>query len=135
MRSANEVAVEAQLKYDYFFAAAILASLGFSIQLTLEHEKLTIVFYTVGLLAFAICAISCFYRLQQKPRIYELHAKADDERANNRVDTAKKAELKAKLFEGKYEKAYWIMCISFGLGTLAIAATKLSPLYRAVFFF
>ena len=97
MKSANEVAVELQAKYDYFFGAAILASLGFSVQLTVQHEKLAIVFYTFGLIAFAISAVTCFYRLQQKPRIYELHAIADDARANNRIDTMTTAESQSSL--------------------------------------
>lgn len=133
MKSANEVAVELQAKYDYFFGAAILASLGFSVQLTVQHEKLAIVFYTFGLIAFAISAVTCFYRLQQKPRIYELHAIADDARANNRIDTMTTAESQAKLLEERYMTAYWIMCVCFALGALAIAVTKLATLYQAVF--
>ena len=133
MSNANDVAVELQAKYDYFFAAAILASLGFSIQITVEQNKLSLIFYTLGLLGFAISAITCFYRLQQKPRIYELHATADDARLNNRVEIMVKAESKAKLLEKNYMTAYWIMCTSFGLGSLAIAVNKLATLYLAVF--
>lgn len=132
MKSANEIAVELQAQYDYFFAAAILASLGFSVQITVEQDMLVLIFYTVALVAYAISAVSCFYRLQQKPRIYELHAKADDARAYNRTDTLKKSESQAKIFEKKYEVAYWVMCIFFGLGAVAVGATKLVSLYAAV---
>ena len=133
MSSANDVAAELQAKYDYFFAAAILASLGFSVQITVVHDKLSVIFYTVGLVAFAISATFCFYRLQQKPLIYQLHSKADDARESNRFQAMKNAEEQAKLLESKYEFAYWVMCITFALGALSIGISKLATLYISIF--
>lgn len=124
--NASEVAVEQQSKFDYFFAAAILASLGFSAQLSVDTNKLTVTAYVVGLLAFAFSAVCSIYRLQQKPLIYKLHANADLAANLGSKEFVEKINAKANGLERQYEIAYIVMCICFGVGAIAIGVTRVA---------
>jgi hypothetical protein len=132
-KTANEIAVELQLKYDYFISGAIFASLGFAIQTNLVGGKYTFTLYALSLLFLSTAAIFCLYRLQQKPHIYQLHS--IDESLFLEESAVHKLEIKKAInsYEKKYEISYYLMLLSLFLGALFIALAKLSTIYLQVF--
>ncbi len=133
MKTANELALELQAKFDYFFAAVILASLGFLIQTNIVDSKETFTLYVISLTFFGVSAILCFYRLQQKPHIYQLHSK--DESLNINENDPTKLQLKTviKIYERKYEISYSLMLFTFVVGALSFAIAKIVVLFSQVF--
>lgn len=133
MKSANDVAVELQAKFDYFIATAILASIGFSIQINFVFEKFAFILYVLSLIFFSSSAIFCFYRLQQKPHIYQLHSNYEKLilLGNDSDSLAIKKAING--FEKRYETSYFLMMMTFFFGALMIALTKLSIIFFQVF--
>ncbi len=133
MKTSNEVAVELQAKFDYFFAGAILASFGFAVQMAVDNTKCIFLLHSASLIFFSVSALSCFYRLQQKPLIYELLSKAESAVKQRNNDLNQAALIKANRLESRYITAYTIMCLFFGLGAISVALVKLLPMYFLLF--
>ena len=64
MKNANEIAVELQAKYDYFFAAAILASLGLDLANKMDKHPLVKLIHLNTLYRSTDCISPFTHRLQ-----------------------------------------------------------------------